>query len=76
MSFRVRVTLLATAAVAIAAVAASAVVYVVVRHQLLGEVDTSLVSRAREFLRRPGPVPGVVTLGPRPASAARRRISR
>ncbi len=65
MSFRVRVTLLATAAVAIAVVAASAVVYVVVRHQLRGEVDTSLVTRAREFVRRPGPVPGVVTLGPR-----------
>src|SRR5206468_4338321 len=47
MSFRLRVTLLATAAVAIAVVAASAVVYVVVRHQLLGEVDSSLSSRAQ-----------------------------
>jgi two-component system sensor histidine kinase MprB len=65
MSFRLRVTLLATAAVAIAVVAASAVVYVVVRHQLRGDVDSSLVDRARDVLRRPGPVPGVVTLGPR-----------
>ncbi len=65
MSFRLRVTLLATAAVAIAVVAASGVVYIVVRHQLLGEVDSSLVDRAREFARRPGPGIGVVPLGPR-----------
>ena len=65
MSFRLRVTLLATAAVAIAVVAASGVVYVVVRHQLLGEVDSSLVNRAREFAEHPGPVPGIVPLGPR-----------
>src|SRR3989442_9869903 len=67
MSFRLRVTLLATAAVAVAVVAASGVVYVVVRHQLLGEVDTSLVNRARDFVQRPGPGPGlgIVPLGPR-----------
>ena len=67
MSFRLRVTLLATAAVAIAVVAASGVVYVVVRHQLLGEVDTSLVSRAQDFVEHPGPdfAPGIVSLGPR-----------
>jgi two-component system sensor histidine kinase MprB len=65
MSFRLRVTLLATAAVAIAVVAASGVVYVVVRHQLLGEVDRSLVNRARDFAEHPGPVPGIVPLGPR-----------
>src|SRR5205823_12804319 len=66
MSFRLRVTLLATAAVAIAVVAASGVVYVVVRHQLLGEVDTSLVDRARDFVNppAPGPAPGYVQLGP------------
>src|SRR5439155_27142191 len=66
MSFRLRVTLLATAAVAIAVVAASGVVYVVVRHQLLGEVDTSLVDRARDFINHPGPgpAPGYVQLGP------------
>jgi two-component system sensor histidine kinase MprB len=72
MSFRLRVTLLATAAVAIAVVAASAVVYVVVRHQLLGEVDSSLVNRARDFEQHPGPGPGpgIVTLGPRQAFGA------
>jgi two-component system, OmpR family, sensor histidine kinase MprB len=66
MSFRLRVTLLATAAVAIAVVAASAVVYVVVRHQLLGEVDSSLSSRAQDFVRHPTPDfgPGIVPLGP------------
>jgi two-component system, OmpR family, sensor histidine kinase MprB len=57
MSFRLRVTLLATAAVAIAVVAASGVVYVVVRHQLLGGVDTSLVTRAQDFLAHRGPPP-------------------
>jgi two-component system, OmpR family, sensor histidine kinase MprB len=67
MSFRLRVALLAGAAVAIAVVAASGVVYVVVRHQLLGDVDRSLVNRARDFVRNPGPGPafGVVPLGPR-----------
>jgi two-component system sensor histidine kinase MprB len=67
MSFRLRVTVLATAAVAIAVAAASGVVYVVVRHQLLGEVDTSLVNRARDFVRHPGPGAdlGLVQLGPR-----------
>ena len=69
MSFRLRVTLLATAAVAIAVVAASGVVYVVVRHQLRGEVDSSLVARAHDFVEHPGPGPGygpgIVQLGPR-----------
>ncbi len=65
MSFRLRVTLLATAAVAVAVVAASGVVYIVVRHQLLGEVDRSLVNRASDFSEHPGPAPGIVRLGPR-----------
>src|SRR4029450_11299607 len=77
MSFRLRVALLAGAAVAIAVVTASGVVYVVVRHQLLGggavrpplrgAVRPPLVNRARDFVRNPGPGPayGVVPLGPR-----------
>jgi len=67
MSFRLRVTMLATAAVAIAVAAASGVVYVVVRHQLLGEVDQSLVNRAQSFVRHPGAGSefGIVPLGPR-----------
>jgi two-component system, OmpR family, sensor histidine kinase MprB len=67
MSFRVRVTLLAAAAVAIAVAAASAVVYVVVRHQLLGEIDSSLVARAHEIQEHPGGGygPGIVPFGPR-----------
>jgi two-component system sensor histidine kinase MprB len=55
VSFRLRVTLLAAAAVAAAVAASAAVVYVVVRHQLLGEVDSSLVSRARGFAEHPPP---------------------
>ena len=65
MSFRLRVTLLATAAVAVAVAAASGVVYVVVRHQLLGEVDSSLVDRARAFASRSQYGPGIVPIGPR-----------
>jgi two-component system sensor histidine kinase MprB len=69
MSFRLRVALLAGAAVAIAVVAASGVVYVVVRHQLLTDVDSSLVNRARDFVHHPGPGPGpefgIIPLGPR-----------
>ena len=66
MSFRLRVTLLAAAAVAIAVAGSAAVVYVVVRHQLLGEVDSSLISRVRDFVEHPGPgfAPGYVRLGP------------
>ena len=41
-------------------------VYVVVRHQLLGEVDRSLVNRAHQFAERPGRDfgPGIVPVGP------------
>src|SRR5581483_301380 len=67
MSFRLRVTLLAAAAVAAAVAASAAVVYVVVRHQLLGEVDSRLTSRAHDFAQHPGPgfEVGYVQLGPR-----------
>ncbi len=67
LSFRLRVTLLATAAVAVAVVAASGVVYVVVRHQLLGEVDTE-PRQPRPRLRpaaRGRYGSGIVPLGPR-----------
>jgi two-component system sensor histidine kinase MprB len=53
MSFRVRLTLVAAAAVAFAVVLASAVVYVVVRDQLRAEVDEGLRSRAGEIARIP-----------------------
>jgi two-component system sensor histidine kinase MprB len=67
VSFRLRVTLLAAAAVAVAVAGSAAVVYVVVRHQLLGEIDSSLVGRARDFVQHPGPGSelGYVQLGPR-----------
>jgi two-component system sensor histidine kinase MprB len=67
VSFRLRVTLLAAAAVAAAVAVSAAVVYVVVRHQLLGEVDSSLVTRAHDFVEHPGPgfELGYVQLGPR-----------
>ena len=66
MSFRLRVTLLAAAAVALAIAGSAAVVYVVVRHQLLSEVDSSLAGRAHAFTEHPPPgfELGYVQLGP------------
>jgi len=66
MSFRLRVTLLAAAAVAAAVAGSAAGVYVVVRHQLLGEIDSSLAGRVRQFVEHPGPGGdlGYVQLGP------------
>jgi two-component system sensor histidine kinase MprB len=67
MSFRLRVTLLAAAAVAAAVAGSAAAVYVVVRHQLLGEIDSSLAGRAHAFVEHPPPGfdLGYVQLGPR-----------
>jgi two-component system, OmpR family, sensor histidine kinase MprB len=53
MSFRARLALVATAAVALAVVLASVVVYVVVRDQLRGTVDDALKDRAAEISRFP-----------------------
>src|SRR5581483_9794012 len=66
MSFRLRVTLLAAAAVAVAIVIGSVVVYVVVSHQLLGDLDRSLRGRAGLVRVRPrvGPLAGLPRLGP------------
>jgi len=67
MSFRLRVTLLAAAAVAAAVAGSAAGVYVVVRHQLLGEIDSSLAGRVRQFVEHPsgpGADLGYVQLGP------------
>jgi two-component system, OmpR family, sensor histidine kinase MprB len=49
MTFRVRLTLVAATAVALAVVLASGVVYVVVRDQLRGQVDDALNARAAEI---------------------------
>jgi two-component system, OmpR family, sensor histidine kinase MprB len=67
MSFRLRVTLLAAAAVAAAIAGSAAGVYVVVRHQLLGEIDSSLAGRAHDFVEHPPPgfELGYVQIGPR-----------
>jgi two-component system, OmpR family, sensor histidine kinase MprB len=53
MSFRVRLTLVAAAAVALAVVLASVVVYAVVRDQLRSEIDESLKDRAQQVSRIP-----------------------
>ena len=55
LSFRARLTLVAAAAVALAVVAASFVVFFVVRNQLRGQVDSALQSRAREIVQGPPP---------------------
>jgi two-component system sensor histidine kinase MprB len=49
VSFRTRLTIVAAAAVALAVVAASFVVFFVVRNQLRGQVDSALQSRAQEI---------------------------
>jgi two-component system, OmpR family, sensor histidine kinase MprB len=53
MSFRARLTLVAAAAVAIAVVLSSAVVYVLVRDQLRDDVDAALKARAVEIQHAP-----------------------
>jgi two-component system, OmpR family, sensor histidine kinase MprB len=53
MSFRVRLTLVAAAAVALAVVLSSVVVYVVVRDELRDEVDAALEDRAVEIQHAP-----------------------
>jgi two-component system, OmpR family, sensor histidine kinase MprB len=59
MSFRTRLALVAAAAVALAVVLASVVVFVVVRGQLLGQVDDALRARAQGLVTGPGPPPHV-----------------
>jgi two-component system, OmpR family, sensor histidine kinase MprB len=49
VTFRARLTIVAAAAVALAVVFASALVFVVVRGQLLGQVDHALAQRADEI---------------------------
>ena len=56
MSFRVRIALVAAAAVALAVVVASIVVYFVVRGQLLSSLDDSLRDRTAAVLSDPGQV--------------------
>jgi two-component system sensor histidine kinase MprB len=53
MSFRARLTLVAAAAVALAVLLSSAVVYVVVRDELRDEVDAALEERAVEIQHAP-----------------------
>jgi two-component system sensor histidine kinase MprB len=53
VSFRARLALVAAAAVALAVVLASAVVYVVVRNELRAQVDTSVRNQAREIGHAP-----------------------
>ena len=55
MSFRTRLTIVAAAAVALAVLAASLVVFVVVRNQLRGQVDDALRTRAQEIVHQPRP---------------------
>jgi two-component system sensor histidine kinase MprB len=53
MSFRARLTLVAAAAVALAVVVASVVVYFVVRDELYGQVDSALRARQAEISHEP-----------------------
>ena len=73
MSFRLRVTLLATAAVAVAVLTAAFLMYVAVQGELTGQLDRTLIeaaSGAQRFGPRPNSGfpgrPGTPTLGGRP----------
>jgi two-component system sensor histidine kinase MprB len=55
MSFRLRVSLLAAAAVAVAAIGASVAMYFVVQDQLIYQVDQKLADAAQSRGPRPGP---------------------
>ncbi len=52
MSFRRRITIAAAAAVAVAVAISSLFTYVLVRHQLRGEIDSSLRHRGAAYVRR------------------------
>jgi two-component system, OmpR family, sensor histidine kinase MprB len=67
MSFRLRLTLVAAAAVGVAIVLASAVVYAIERNELRGPIDDSLSARAREVSN--GPLGAI--FGPGPFGAQR-----
>jgi two-component system sensor histidine kinase MprB len=56
VSFRARLALVAAAAVALAVIVASAVVYVVVRDQLRGQVDDTLNARYTQIIQSPLPL--------------------
>ncbi|MDX6508079.1 MAG: hypothetical protein QOG06_2723, partial [Gaiellaceae bacterium] len=56
MSFRTRLALVAAAAVGLAVVIASVVVFVVVHNELLGEVDRALATRGRDIINGPQPI--------------------
>jgi two-component system, OmpR family, sensor histidine kinase MprB len=69
MTFRARLTLVATVAVAMAVVLASAVIYVFVRGELRGEVDQGLLTRAEsisydEGIQFPGGFPVLIVKPP------------
>jgi two-component system sensor histidine kinase MprB len=55
MSFRTRLALVAAGAVALAVVAASVVVWFVVRGQLYGQIDKALEAEASALTQTPGP---------------------
>jgi len=64
LSFRARLTLVAAAAVALAVVLASAVIYAVARSDLRGPIDDTLRSRAGVIARIPPPAIGRELFGP------------
>jgi len=65
LSFRLRVTLLTAAAVAVAAIGASVAMYLVVQDQLMHQVEANLVVAAQNAARGgPGPGDGRGRFGP------------
>ena len=74
MSFRLRLTLVAAAAVALAVIAASAVVWFVVKDTLYNQVDNRLEARAQEVTAGPRPIRVEETPDGRPYIEVERNI--
>ena len=71
MSFRTRLILISAAAVALAVVVASAILYVVVRGQLRDQVDAALRERAAEAVIERAPTGGIAVQIPLPPLGTR-----
>src|SRR5450631_4246893 len=72
MTLRTRIAAVASLSVALAVLAAAVGLYVAVRSDLRGEIDTTLNERAQLFLRPPG-APGIGSpagSGPGPSGAS------
>jgi two-component system sensor histidine kinase MprB len=71
MSFRARIALASAVAVAIAVIVASALAYVLVRNQLLSQLDNQIRDRASRIVNRPFDIGGPIICPTAPYGSAR-----